>query len=215
MNPQIRVIALDLDGVLFDGPSAAYPIAEAVGIKDKFIAEFSRIQREGLSLEESVIQGSRIWKGIPTSGVYESIVHKLPLMTGAEETISTLRGWGYEVGCLSSGVSQFFMAPFLQRLNLNFAHSNVLGVENGKHNGEVEFHMGGPQKAERVKEYLTNSGYSTTNLASVGDGLNDIDMFAVSAISIAFNPKSNVVAQAATHTVDSKDLRVILKYFEP
>ena len=79
MNPQIRVIALDLDGVLFDGPSAAYPIAEAVGIKDKFIAEYSRIQREGLSLEESVIQGSKIWKGIPTTGVYDSVVKWLKL----------------------------------------------------------------------------------------------------------------------------------------
>ncbi|MFX1481872.1 MAG: HAD-IB family phosphatase [Promethearchaeota archaeon] len=214
MTADIKIISLDLDGVLFDGRSATYEIAQQVGLGDQFISLFRRISQENLSLRDSVIEGAKIWKGIFVDESYERLVETLPLMVGAEETVLALQKRGYEVGCISSGVSQFFMKPLTKRLKLDFAYSNVLGSENGTHNGLVELIMEGPEKARTILKHVSKNGLTQKNTASVGNGINDIELFKVSAFSIAFNPVDRAVSDFASVTVHSKDLRTILHYFE-
>jgi phosphoserine phosphatase len=125
-----------------------------------------------------------------------------------------LKEWGYEVGCISSGVSQFFTESLTRRLNLDFAYSNVLGSKNGVHDGQVIYIMDGPQKAETILKHIEENGLSRESIASVGNGMNDVDLFRASAFSIAFNPVHELVTEAATVKVESKDLRSILPYFE-
>lgn len=215
MDREIKVVSLDLDGVLYDGPSAVQPLTKELGIEDKFMAIYAKQGENRRSMAEAITEGAKIWIGVPTDGTLDSLVENLPLMTGAEETVAALKEWGYLVGCISSGVSQFFMNPFKKRLNLDFAYSNVLGERDGTHNGEVHYIMEGPQKAERMKEYLAENGLTSGSLASVGDGENDIPLFAISNLSIAFNPMTESVSKAATLTIRSKDLRAILPHFIP
>lgn len=210
----IEVIALDLDGVLFDGPSAVQPLASKLGLERRFFQVFKEAAERQYTLHQTITEGAKIWIGVPVDGTLDPVVEELPLMEGAEETIKTLKQSGYRVGCISSGVSQFFMEPFKRRLDLDFAFSNVLGQQEGKHDGTVQYVMLGKQKAESVLKYLDRKGLSQKNLASVGDGENDIEMFGVSSFSIAFNPESERVREAADITVHSKNLRTILPYFE-
>ncbi|MHA1907451.1 MAG: HAD hydrolase family protein, partial [Candidatus Thorarchaeota archaeon] len=157
--------------------------------------------------------GTKIWEGVQVDGTLDHIIEDLPLMLGTEETLTNLKDWGYEIGCISSGVSQYFLKPLTKRLGLDFAFSNVLGAKDGKHDGTVRYVMGGPQKAETIKKYLSERGLSKENLASIGDGENDIDIFHVSKLSIAFNPESELVSDAASLTIHSKDLRSVLPHF--
>lgn len=214
MNSNIKVISLDLDGVLFDGSSAAFVIAQQVGLQDQYMALFKKMAEENMSLRDSVIEGTKIWKGLPIDATYHYLIKRLPLMEGAEETVATLQDWGYEVGCISSGVSQFFMEPLTRRLKLDFAYSNVLGSENELHDGTVQYIMGGPEKATTIWQYIQLRGHPLESIASVGNGMNDIDLFKVSNFSIAFNPVDQRVSEAASVTVESKDLRAILPHFE-
>ncbi|MFW9912840.1 MAG: HAD-IB family phosphatase [Candidatus Thorarchaeota archaeon] len=215
MDPDIKVVCLDLDGVLFDGPSAVQPITKELGIEDQFIAIYEKQGENRRTMAEAIREGAKIWIGVPTDGTLDPLVERLPLMNGAEETVASLKEWGYIVGCISSGVSQFFMKPFGKRLNLDFAYSNILGEKNGNHDGEVHYIMEGPQKAERISEYLEENGFTSKNLASVGDGENDIPLFQISSLSIAFNPMTENVTRAASLTIRSKDLRSILPHFIP
>ncbi|MHA1638431.1 MAG: HAD-IB family phosphatase [Candidatus Thorarchaeota archaeon] len=215
MNNDIKVISFDLDGVLFDGPSATYPIAKEIGIEKEFLGVLAKADSAQLSLHESIIEGSKIWAGVPVDGTLDPIIESMPLMPGAEETVSTLKKWGYLVGCISSGVSQYFLKPLSKRLNLDFAFSNELGSVNGKHDGTVLHVMDGPGKAKAATNYLTSLDLPTNSLASVGDGENDLDMFRISSFSIAFNPTSDVVANTASLTIRSKDLRTVLPHFTP
>ncbi|MFW9956614.1 MAG: HAD-IB family phosphatase [Candidatus Odinarchaeota archaeon] len=213
MRGNIRVISFDLDGVLFEGSSAAFPIAQQLGLGEKFMAVFSRIAEEKIGFKNSIIEGCKIWRGVATDGVYNHLVNELPLRIGAQETIDALKEKGYIIGCISSGVSQFFMEPFSKRLGLDFAYSNILGEEAGAHNGEVAYIMGGSQKVETALKFLKERGLRRENLASIGDGTNDIDLFKHSGFSIAFNPANEEVSGAANVTIHSKDLRSILEYF--
>ena len=137
----------------------------------------------------------------------------LPLMKGAEDTIQALRNTGYIVGCISSGVSQFFMNPLTKRLGLDFSYSNILGETNDIHDGTISLMMDGPQKAKTALQELKQRNLSTKNLASIGNGYNDISLFQISEFSIAFNPEGEEVSGAATVTVHSKNLESILEYF--
>jgi phosphoserine phosphatase len=213
MRGNIRVISFDLDGVLFDGPSAAFPIAQQLGLGEKFMAVYAKVTQEKRRFEESIIEGCKIWKGVATDGAYNHLVNELPLRLGVQETLDILKGGGYIIGCISSGVSQFFMEPFSKRLDLDFAYSNILGEEGGAHNGEVRYIMGGPQKVETALRLLGEKGLEGKHLASIGDGTNDIDLFNISGFSIAFNPENEEVSGAANVTLRSKDLRSILEYF--
>ncbi len=213
MSDKIKIVSFDLDGVLYDGSSAAFPLAQHLGLGQKFMEVYAKVGKEKKNLVESIREGSRIWKGIPADETYEHLILDMPLMEGAEETIRILKEKGLAVGCISSGVSQFFMKPFARRLDLDFAHSNVLGELNGAHDGTVKFVMGGPQKAEIALKIIKERGLDRANLASVGDGTNDIDLFKVSALSIAFNPENESVSEAASFVLHSKDLRSILEYF--
>ena len=213
MKGNIRVISFDLDGVLYDGPSAAYPIAAQLGLGEKFMEVYTRISKEKTRFEDSIVEGCKIWRGVAAGGTYNHLVKELPLRIGVQETLNTLKEAGYMVGCISSGVSQFFMEPFSKRLNLDFAFSNVLGEEAGTHNGEVEYIMGGPQKVETALRVLREKGLAGKHLASIGDGTNDIDLFSISGFSIAFNPANEEVSGAANVTLHSRDLRSVLEYF--
>jgi len=106
------------------------------------------------------------------------------------------------------------MEPLTRRLNLDFAYSNILGSNNGAHDGTVQYIMGGPEKATTIWQYAQLKGYPYESMASVGNGLNDIELFKISSFSIAFNPVDKTVSDAASLTVSSKDLRDILQHFE-
>lgn len=204
-----------MDGVLYDGQSAARALAKSLGIEERFLGIFAAIMKNKMSFEESIVEGAKLWIDIPVDGTLDSLVHTLPLRNGAEETVTQLKKWGYHVGCISSGVSQFFMDPFKQRLSLDFAFSNTLGEDAGRHNGQVMHVMGGHQKAETMTKYMHDLSLSTSQLASIGDGENDIELFGVSGLSIAFNPVSDKVSKSANVSVHSSDLRDTLKYLKP
>ncbi|OLS31757.1 MAG: Phosphoserine phosphatase [Candidatus Thorarchaeota archaeon AB_25] len=214
MTSRIKIISLDLDGVLFDGFSAVFVIAQQIGLKDQYLELIQRAAQEEMTLRDTVTEVAKIWKGIPIDATYHYLVKRLPLMEGAEETVATLQEWGYDVGCISSGVSQFFMEPFARRLNLDFAYSHILGSENEVHDGTVQFIMGGPEKATIIWQYAQIKEHPLDSIASVGNGFNDIDLFNISSFSVAFNPVDKKVSDAASVTIESKDLRSILPHFE-
>ncbi|MHA2353105.1 MAG: HAD-IB family phosphatase [Candidatus Thorarchaeota archaeon] len=214
MTSGIKIISLDLDGVLFDGSSAVFVIAQQIGLKDQYLELIQRAAQDEMTLRDTVTEVAKIWKGIPIDATYHYLVKRLPLMEGAEETVTTLQEWGYDVGCISSGVSQFFMEPFTRRLNLDFAYSHILGSENEVHDGTVQFIMGGPEKATTIWQYAQIKEHPLDSIASVGNGFNDIDLFKISSFSVAFNPVDKKVSDAASVTIESKDLRSILPHFE-
>jgi phosphoserine phosphatase len=215
MTVRIQIISFDLDGVLYDGVSSVHPVAKEIGIEKEFMQALKRVREGKMNFHDAIREGCKIWQGVPTDGTLDLLVHNVPLMKGAAETVSTLQSWGFEVGCISSGVSQFYMGPLMDRLNLDFGYSNVLGESDGVHDGTVHYVMDGPGKAETALKHLQEKGLTSENLACVGDGTNDIALFGVSTFSIAFNPESPEVSAAASVTLHSKDLRAILPYFAP
>ena len=99
----------------------------------------------------------------------------------------------------------------MELYGLDYSFGNEILVKNGIVAGvkqAVDFHG----KGKILSEIAKTEGITTKQCAAVGDYLNDIPMFKVAGLSIAFNPKDEAVAKCADVVVKGKDLRGILEY---
>jgi phosphoserine phosphatase len=70
--------------------------------------------------------------------------------------------------------------------------------------------MTGDAKGKLLERLQKLLGISQDNTVVVGDGANDLSMFQYASTRVAFCAKP-ILKQAATHTVDRKDLRAVLE----
>jgi len=70
--------------------------------------------------------------------------------------------------------------------------------------------MYGNAKGDMIVRLQRLMGIGREDTLVVGDGANDLSMFAYADIRIAFNARP-VLREAATHCIEVKDLRAILE----
>jgi phosphoserine phosphatase len=132
------------------------------------------------------------------------------MMNGAQEVVSGLKERGYTVICFSGGFRDA-TKPACKALGIDADFSNFLHSENGILTGEVGGEMMYSEaKGDMITRLQNLLGIDRKNTLVVGDGANDLSMFAHADTRVAFCGKP-VLREAATHCVDVKDLREILK----
>ena len=82
------------------------------------------------------------------------------------------------------------------------------GILSGEVGGEMMF---GSSKGDMIDRLCGLLNLGKDEIMCVGDGANDISMFRKCDLSIAFCAK-DILKKEATHCVDVKDLREILKF---
>jgi phosphoserine phosphatase len=208
MRDRIKLVAFDLDGVLVDGGGSWTAAHNGLGT-----LEASRINGEAyfsgmISFEEWAKRDVSLWKGVKIEKIQE-ILFRSELMQGIDDTLPVLKK-KYKIAIISGGLK--ILADHVKELyDLDYSYGNELLVKKGKVAGikeAVDFHG----KGKILSQIAKKEGITTKQCAAVGDYLNDIPMFKVAGLSIAFNPKDEAVAQCADAVVNVKDLRGILKY---
>ncbi len=138
------------------------------------------------------------------------ICNDLPMMPGVAEVVTGLQERGYTVVCFSGGFRNA-TKPACERLGINADFSNFLHTENGVLTGQVGGEMMYSEaKGDMITRMQGLLGVGREDTLVVGDGANDLSMFEHAATRVAFCAKP-VLKEAATHCVDVKDLREILK----
>jgi phosphoserine phosphatase len=208
MRDRIKLVAFDLDGVLIDGGGSWTAAHNGLGT-----LESSRINGEAyfsgmISFEEWAKRDVALWKGVKIEKIQE-ILFRSELMQGIDDTLPVLKK-KYKIAIISGGLK--ILADHVKELyDLDYSYGNELLVKKGKVAGikqAVDFHC----KGKILSQIAKKEGITTKQCAAVGDYLNDIPMFKVAGLSIAFNPKDEAVASCADAVVNEKDLRGILKY---
>lgn len=138
----------------------------------------------------------------------EEVALKLPLMDGAEETCARLRRMGFSIAAISGGF-QFLAERVKKELKLDLVISNkLLFNDYGRFKGiiiEVD-----SDKASILMHYL---GQRIIDVAVV-DGANDLTIFNIAEIKIAFNAVP-IVESKANVSIKEKNLVKILEYIKP
>jgi len=203
-----RLAVFDFDSTLMDGETIDF-LAAPLGLEEQVEAITERAMAGELDFFASLTTRVALLEGLPKSRV-DAICEDLPMMPGATEVVAGLKERGYTVVCFSGGFRSA-TAPAAKRLGIDADFSNVLhdedGILTGKVGGEMMF---GSSKGELIVRLQNLLGISRADTLVVGDGANDLSMFAHADTRIAFCAKP-ILQEAATHCVDIKDLREVLK----
>lgn len=215
MGKLIKAVLLDLDGTLVryrgvDFESSWGALGAAAGLKEEWDALLKKYMGKPEGYPDWVRENAALLRGVPVSQVAAKLFPP-PYPPGVPEVIRKLKGRGLVLGIVSSGVG--LVAEWVkQDLGLHFAVANDLLVEDGRFTGEAILKVDLWNKLEVAAEQAARYGLSLSQVAFVGDHLNDIPVLRVAGCGIAYAPKDRSVAEAARFVTE--DFRQIPKLIE-
>jgi len=205
----MKLCVFDFDSTLMDGETIDR-LAALAGRQAEVSAITEAAMQGELDFFEALTRRVAYLKGLAYDEVV-STCQNLPLMPGAPEAITALKTKGYRVVIFSGGFREAtsYHAP---RLGADADFANFLHQKEGALTGLVGGEMMTSDAKGVLLERLQNLlGVSKADTVAVGDGANDLSMFAHAGTKIAFCAKP-VLKEAADFVVDGKDVRGVLEY---
>jgi len=209
-----RLALIDMDGTLLNG-RFVLELAEQTGKSDKLIP---LLDNPTLDANRRTRRIAALFKGTPKSTI-ERVARNIPLMPGAVETVVALRKAGYLVGLVTDSY-RLAAETVRRRVFADFTISHVMRFHREKATGRLTIapamkHKKGCKKHRICKlnvlrHLLEEVGITADKVLAVGDSENDVCLLEAAGMSVAFEPKSALVRDAAKHVVEG-DLRGILK----
>ena len=207
---KIELVVFDVDGTLTQHSSVWWRLHELFGTTKEGRVYFDQYFAGEISYQQWADYDVALWRGQPVSRVLK-VVQDTRLVEGAKEAIESLREHGIHTAILSGGLD-IMAEDIARRVGIEFVLTNKLVHKNGYLTGTVENVIGWAEKASHIQQVLDHFGAKREQTAFVGDGRNDMSVFGVVGLSIAFNPVDQEVADAATVAVRESDLRAILPH---
>lgn len=203
----MKLAVFDFDSTLMDGETIDM-IADECGIKEEVSKITEKAMQGEMDFFESLTTRVSLLKGLNFSKV-ENICKNVPLMNGAKETVTGLKKAGFTVICFSGGFKSA-TSPAGKYLGLDADFSNILHHKNsiltGQVGGEMMFNSSKGEMLTRIQNILRITPKETL---AVGDGANDLSMFAFAETRVAFCAKE-ILKKEATMVINKKDLTQIL-----
>lgn len=194
----------DVEGVLLDAEYLPI-LAEKINKQDE-IWEITRKGIKGvINWEEGLRTRVNTLRGISYETCKE-VADSLPIMTGAKEACSALKAAGWKLLAISGGFT--IMTDRLKKeLGLDHVFSNDLVFNNGKLDG-VKIHVDS-DKSKSAMIKINEWKEKKKDIVVVVDGANDIKLFDICGLGVAFRAQ-DVVKDLATVTLEEKDLSLLI-----
>jgi phosphoserine phosphatase len=190
-----KLVAMDMDSTLIT-IECIDEIADMQGLKPQ-VAEITEAAMRGeIEFRESLTRRVSLLKGLDATALQRVYDERLRLSPGAENMLKAVKAAGLKTLLVSGGFT-FFTDRMKSRLGLDYTHSNLLEVADGKLTGKV---VGGivdaDEKKITVERVCAELGISPEQAIVMGDGANDLRMMGIAGLSVAFRAKPVVRAQA-------------------
>ena len=197
---QFKLIAFDMDSTLIN-IECIDEVADAAGRKAEVAAITEAAMRgEITDYKESLRQRVALLRGVPAAALHEVYNNRLRLNPGAQMLVHACQQAGLKTLLVSGGFT-FFTDRVRDQLGLDFTRSNVFEIDNDVLTGRmVDQPWGdicdGAEKERMLLQTCQQLGISPAQSIAMGDGANDLPMMAVAGLSVAYQAKSKVRAQA-------------------
>jgi phosphoserine phosphatase len=194
----------DVEGVLLDAEYLPI-LAEKINKQDE-IWEITRKGIKGvINWEDGLKTRINTLRGISYDTCKE-IADSLPIMIGAKEACSALKRAGWKLLAISGGFS--IMTDRLKKeLDLDYVFSNELIFKDGKLD-DVVIHVDS-DKAKSAMIKVNEWKEKKEDIVTVVDGANDIKLFNICGLGVAFRAQ-DIVKDLATVTLEEKDLSLLI-----
>ena len=195
-----KLIAFDMDSTLIN-IECIDEIADAAGRKAEVAAITEAAMRgEITDFKDSLRRRVALLKGVPEAALHEVFEQRLRLNPGAKTLVDTCKAHGMKVLLVSGGFT-FFADRVCEMLNIDYARSNVLAIDNGHLTGDVVTQdwgdiCDGAEKRKMLLHICTQMGISPKQTIAMGDGANDLLMMGEAGLSVAYHAKPKVREQA-------------------
>jgi phosphoserine phosphatase len=207
-----RLMAMDMDSTLV-GIETIDEIADIHGIR-KQVAEITEKTMYGeVDFSEGLIQRVALFKGLDHSVFQRVYDERLMFNPGAEKMLKQMKIAGIKTMLISGGFT-FFTDRLKDRLGLDYTFANTLEIVNGKLTGRLVGEVFGAKGKGQVLNKICNElGFKKENLIAIGDGANDLPMFAEAGVSIAYHAKP-IVQENATYSINHVGLDGVINILQ-
>ncbi len=212
-----RLAFFDFDGTLTDGGEFVYTelwkkLKVAVWEDSHDLVRFKRGE---ITYAQWVAHDVERFQSVKaTKDQFIAALKEIKPMPGARELIVELKARGFGIMVVSGGLDlvvetvfsdhqQLFDEVFINRYHFD---------ENGFLIGATPTPYDFKDKDTCIRDTAKKYNIPLSATIFTGDNLNDVEAAQVAGISFAFNTTHEGLIKAATHHIQKKDLREILKY---
>ena len=208
---RVGLVAMDMDSTLIT-IECIDEIADMLGIKAQVAAITAGTMRGEIDFAESLRRRVALLAGLDVAALERVYDERLRLSPGAEAMLAAFRAVGARTMLVSGGFT-FFTDRLKARLGLDYTASNVLGIAGGRLTGKVVGAIvDAAAKADAVRRMREMPGIDGKLVIGIGDGANDLPMFAAADVSVAYHAKP-VVRERATCRIDFCGLDAVVNLF--
>ena len=194
----------DVEGVLYDGEYL--PILAEKLNNEKEIWDITKKGIQGLiNWEDGLKKRVDALKGLSID-VCQEVADELPIMHGAKEACKSLKNAGWKIMAVSGGFT-IMTDRLKQELGLDYVFSNELIFKDGVLD-DVKINVDS-DKAKSAKIKIEEWEQNKEEIVVIVDGANDIKLFDICGLGIAFRAQ-DIVKELATETLEEKDLSKII-----
>jgi len=204
----VGVVAMDMDSTLIT-IECIDEIADLKGIKPEVAAITESAMRGEIDFAQSLARRVALLAGLPVADLASVYDERLRISPGAERMLAAFKAAG-AITALVSGGFTFFTDRLKERLGLDFTLANRFEVKDDRLTGRIVGDIVDAEaKARAIRELSARHPGLTVVM---GDGANDLPMFAEADVSVAYRAKP-VVREKATHMVDFCGLDAVVNLF--
>lgn len=212
------LVAFDVDGTLVDDTVFVWETLHEHFGTDRTAR--ARVQRDYMSGVISYADWfehdirSLLALGADRDGMFAAIAEMKP-MEGAHETLRALQDAGVVLVVISGSIGFVLDHVFPEHPFADVLINRIDFDEEGRIAAWQPTPFDMDHKASGLRHLAEKHGVPLERCAFVGDHFNDVDVVRVAGRGIAFNCKSDALADAADICVASQDLRDVLPYLLP
>ncbi len=190
LNSKVKLVAFDVDGTLTAEKSAWAYIHRKLGIWEDVGEKYLNQFRGGeITYAEFARLDALRWKGISWERLI-NMLEEISVMEKAVEAVEKIKQHHIEIALISSG-----LLPLVERVahELDIKHftGNELLVENGILTGRAKINVSMDiwelSKGAFLNHLAESLNISPGEVAAVGDGLGDLDMFQAAGVPLLVN----------------------------
>lgn len=198
------IVFFDFDGVL-SRTSSWRSVHRQLGTLDTADEHYARYRADELSYTEWGALDSGLWENAPTDQFYQAI-RGIEIIDGINETLTTLKKWGFVTGVVSAGIAQLIETT-IGKQPFDFMVANEACIENGTLQGEVIINVLN-DKRPHYREFAEQYGLSLDRSVTIGDSRDDFRP-TDRGLNIGFNADEQA-ADAVDVMIEGSDLREII-----